>query len=91
MGYPQEVKHWGVDVYMVERLTAVILLWVMKLEIRLVGGLSVLMMIQLILFLVVLYTSGVFGRVTTIYGEKYSLREYATQTTNSTRVEYVGN
>ena len=50
VGYPQEVKHWGVDVHRLS-VRAVIRLLVMKIGIRLVGGLSVLMMIQRILFL----------------------------------------
>lgn len=49
VGYPQEVKHWGVDVHRLSvRGSHPIVGY--EIGIRLVGGLSVLMMIQRILF-----------------------------------------
>ena len=87
VGYPQEVKHWGVDVHRLSVRGSHPIVgyenwntsggWIVRVNddsADIVFGSP--------------YTSGVSVRVTTIYGEKYSLkREYIDQITRLTRVE----
>lgn len=87
VGYPQEVKHWGVDVHRLSVQGSHPIVgyenwntsggWIVRVNddsADIVFGSP--------------YTSGVSVRVTTIYGEKYSLkREYIDQITRLTRVE----
>lgn len=87
VGYPQEVKHWGVDVHRLSVQGSHPIVgyenwntsggWIVRVNddsADIVFGSP--------------YTSGVSVHVTTIYGEKYSLkREYIDQITRLTRVE----